>query len=93
MTVSGSFLGTPAYMSPEQVAAGRVKLDHRTDVYSLGATLYELLTLEPPFDNEDRPELLRAIAEREPDRPEGEVGRHADLPEGHAVEEGRGRRR
>jgi serine/threonine protein kinase len=41
MTMTGEFVGTPLYMAPEQIAAGRVPVDHRADVYSLGATLYE----------------------------------------------------
>src|SRR5262245_31941493 len=56
-------------MSPEQALAKRVVVDHRTDVYSLGATLYELLTLEPVFGGSDRQELLRQIAFEEPRRP------------------------
>src|SRR5207245_7941430 len=46
--------------------AQRVTIDHRTDVYSLGVTLYELLTLEPVFNGRDRQELLRQIAFEEP---------------------------
>ncbi len=69
MTVTGEFLGTPAYMSPEQVTAGRVPLDHRTDVYSLGATLYELLTLQPPFTAAGRDQVLAQILQKEPPRP------------------------
>src|SRR5262249_17408841 len=42
MTMTGEFVGTPAYMSPEQITAGRVPINHRTDIYSLGATLCEL---------------------------------------------------
>ena len=53
-------------MSPEQALARRVVIDGRTDVYSLGVTLYELLTLRPAFDGQDRAEILRRIAEEEP---------------------------
>src|SRR5205823_1748250 len=58
MTLSGEFVGTPAYMSPEQIAVGRIPLDHRTDIYSLGATLYELLTLEHPYQGQSREQVL-----------------------------------
>jgi serine/threonine protein kinase/predicted Zn-dependent protease len=69
MTLSGESLGTPAYMSPEQVAVGRVPLDHRTDIYSLGATLYELLTLEHPYHGESREQILAQILHKEPKAP------------------------
>jgi WD40 repeat protein/serine/threonine protein kinase len=66
LTKTGDVVGTLHYMSPEQTAASRGLVDHRTDVYSLGATLYELLTGRPPFDVAFRPELLRQILEDEP---------------------------
>jgi tetratricopeptide (TPR) repeat protein/serine/threonine protein kinase len=69
LTLTGDLVGTLPYMSPEQALAKRVPIDHRTDVYSLGATLYELLTLRPPFDGQDRQELLRQIAFEEPPPP------------------------
>jgi eukaryotic-like serine/threonine-protein kinase len=59
-----SLLGTPRYMSPEQARTGTI--DGRTDVYSLGATLYELLTLRPPFDGQSAAELLDQIGRDEP---------------------------
>ena len=62
-----SLLGTPRYMSPEQAKTGAI--DGRADVYSLGATLYELITLRPPFDGQSAAELIEQITAREPARP------------------------
>jgi Tfp pilus assembly protein PilF len=69
LTVSGDLLGTLRYMSPEQARARHGLVDHRTDVYSLGATLYELLTLRPAVGGEDKQEVLRRIAFEEPTAP------------------------
>jgi tetratricopeptide (TPR) repeat protein len=69
LTQTGDLVGTLRYMSPEQALARRVVIDHRTDVYALGATLYELLTLEPAFGGTDWQELLRQIAFEEPRPP------------------------
>ena len=69
LTITGEMLGTLRYASPEQVLARRGIVDHRSDVYSLGATLYELLTLRPPFDGRDRNALIRQIADDEPASP------------------------
>ncbi len=75
LTMSGELMGTYRYMSPEQALANRVPVDQRTDVYSLGATLYELLTLEPVFNGKDSKELLRQIAFEDP-RPPRSLNRH-----------------
>ncbi len=66
LTMPGDLLGTMRYMSPEQALASRVPVDHRTDIYSLGATLYEVLALRPAFDGQDRQELMRQIAFEDP---------------------------
>lgn len=66
MTQTGDIVGTLRYMSPEQAAGKRMPVDHRTDVYSLGATLFEFLTREHVFPGQDKVALLNQILREEP---------------------------
>jgi serine/threonine protein kinase len=69
LTMSGDLLGTLRYMSPEQASGRRALVDRRTDIYSLGASLYELATLQPAFPEEDRTRLLQQIINESPQLP------------------------
>jgi WD40 repeat protein len=69
LTHSGAVVGTPRYMSPEQAGGGKQPVDHRTDVYSLGATLYELVTKQSPFAGEQPVDVLVQVLERAPPLP------------------------
>lgn len=66
LTRSGDLVGTMRYMSPEQARGNAATVDGRSDIYSLGATLYELLAGKPAFDSNDTVALLRAIDQDEP---------------------------
>ncbi len=61
LTATGDIIGTPAYLSPEQISEGRLPVDARSDVYSLGVTIFECLTLERPHQGITREELFRRI--------------------------------
>ncbi|WP_165075042.1 protein kinase domain-containing protein [Paludisphaera rhizosphaerae] len=69
LTATGDLVGTLRYMSPEQLVAPRGVVDHRTDLYSLGATLYESLALTPAFRGRDMASLVRRVVEEEPELP------------------------
>jgi eukaryotic-like serine/threonine-protein kinase len=69
LTMTGDLLGTLRYMSPEQAFGGRLSVDHRADVYSLGATLYEMLTLRPVFGGEEQARIVQQIAGEDPAAP------------------------
>ncbi len=69
VTASGASLGTPAYMPPEQIDARGFDLDVRSDIYSLGATLYHALTGRPPFDADSLEELLLSVLRTDAEAP------------------------
>jgi WD40 repeat protein/tetratricopeptide (TPR) repeat protein len=69
LSVSGSIVGTPSYMSPEQAAGSRRGVTTATDVYGLGALLYAALTASPPFQADSVVETLQQVQERQPESP------------------------
>lgn len=69
LTLSGVLMGTPAYISPEQAAGIQRAITPASDVYSLGAILYECLAGRPPFVADTQFELLRSVMDEEPQRP------------------------
>lgn len=66
VTLTGEFIGSPLYMSPEQISGDGSKVDHRTDIYSLAATMYEWLTLRPPFPGRNRDAVIRQVLNDDP---------------------------
>jgi hypothetical protein len=83
LTSLNQFIGTPAYMSPEQVGLGGRDVDTRSDIYSLGVILYELVTGQPPFAPKELmqaglDEMRRIIREVDPPRPSTAITRNLD---------------
>lgn len=66
LTQTGDLIGTCRYMSPEQARGERASVDHRTDIYSLGVTLYELLALRPALSGKSREEVLKQLSQERP---------------------------
>ncbi|MCC6741472.1 MAG: protein kinase [Planctomycetia bacterium] len=69
LTLEGDILGTPSYMPPEQAMGWLTAIDERSDVYSLGATLYEVLTGVPPYDGPDAREVVEKVVKGPLDPP------------------------
>lgn len=69
VTTTGEMIGSPLYMAPEQITGSLGDVDHRADIYSLGATLYEWLTLTPPYPGETREQVISRILSTEAPAP------------------------
>ena len=68
-TVQGQVLGTPAYMAPEQAEGRQELIDHRTDIYGLGAILYEILSGKPPYSGASTAAVLDCVLKAQPEAP------------------------
>jgi serine/threonine protein kinase/Leucine-rich repeat (LRR) protein len=77
LTQDGSVMGTPAYMPPEQALGETARIDQRSDIYALGAILYEILTLSPPVSGADPLAVLVRVAEGAIDPPEKQAPERA----------------
>ena len=85
VTGFGAIVGTPEYMSPEQAEINQLDIDTRSDIYSLGVLLYELLAGSPPFTRKELAkagmlEMLRVIREQEPSKPSAKLSNADGLP-------------
>src|SRR5262245_62780320 len=85
VTGFGNIVGTLEYMSPEQAEINQLDVDTRSDVYSLGVLLYELLAGSPPFSRKELEkagvmEMLRVIREQEPSKPSTKLSTAEGLP-------------
>ncbi|MBI5361033.1 MAG: protein kinase [Planctomycetes bacterium] len=69
LTLSGTIVGTPDYMSPEQARGEKLKIDHRSDIYSLGGTLYYALTANTPFRGKELYQVLENVVHKDPIAP------------------------
>ena len=95
LSVAGDVAGTYFYMSPEQVATKRAGLDHRTDIFSLGVVLYEMLTLVRPFEGDTTEQVAQKILWEEAPNPttiRSKVPRDLAVICGKAMEKDPGRR-
>ncbi len=95
LTQTGDLFGTPAYMAPEQLMAKRIRVDRRADIWSLGVTLYERLSLARPFVAPTRESLFQAILTKEPPnlrKLNTDVPKDLKVIVGMAVEKDRDRR-
>mgnify|MGYP001401773931 CR=1 FL=1 len=95
LSVTGDFAGTYLYMSPEQAMAKRMGLDHRTDVFSLGVVLYELLALRRPFEGDTSQQVAEQIVTRDPPDPRtirSKIPRDLAVIALHALEKERDKR-
>ncbi|MFH0888218.1 MAG: tetratricopeptide repeat protein [Planctomycetota bacterium] len=66
LTMSGSIMGTPDYMSPEQAMGNKRKIDHRSDIFSLGATFYHCITGRLPFESKELYQVLNQVIHKDP---------------------------